>query len=74
MTDKISISTKDLNALGEALKTANEIFNRYGFNLDGDASERRAIRKEPSQKQKVNNYAEILDLGKKYSKPKHLKK
>jgi hypothetical protein len=70
----MEVSVKEIKCLREHLMKANEILNRLGFGLDGDASERKAIKKEPTQKEKVNNYLEVLSTGKKNSKPKHLQK
>lgn len=70
----VNISEKEIECLREHLMKANEILNRLGFGLDGDASERKAIKKEPTQKEKVNNYLEVLSTGKKNIKPKHLQK
>ena len=52
----------------------DEILNRFGFGLDSNASERKAVEKEPTQKERIKNYDEVLSSGKKNSKPKHLKK
>ena len=70
----MEVSPKELKCLREHLMKANEILNRLGFGLDGNASERKAIKKEPTQKERINNYAEILSIGKKNSKPRHLQK
>jgi hypothetical protein len=70
----MEVSAKEIKCLREHLMKANEILNRLGFGLDGNASERKAIKKEPTQKERINNYAEILSTGKKNSKPRHLRK
>lgn len=74
MGELVQIPTKELKCLREHLKKADEILNRFGFGLDSNASERKAVEKEPTQKERIKNYDEVLSSGKKNSKPKHLKK
>ena len=57
----------------EYLKAIESIING-GVILDGGTSNRTAVKKEPTQKERVNNYAELLDSKGKYQKPKHLRK
>jgi len=70
----MEVSVKEIKCLREHLMKANEILNRLGFGLDGNASERKAIKKEPTQKERKNNYSELLNSNSKYQKPKHLQK
>lgn len=69
-----TLSIKELKCLREHLMKANEILNRLGFGLDSEASERKAVKKEPTQKQRIKNYDEVLSSGKKNTKPRHLQK
>lgn len=68
----IQIPAKELKCLREHLMKADEILNRLGFGLDSEV--KAAVRKEPTQKERVKNYDEVLSTGKKNSKPKHLQK
>ena len=70
----MQVSAKDIKCLREHLMKANEILNRLGFGLDSDAIERKAVKKEPTKRERINNYSEILNSNTKYQKPKHLKK
>jgi len=70
----MEISKQDIKMLRDIYNKSGELLKRLGFGLDGDASERKAIKKEPTQKEKVNNYLEALSSGNKNSKPKHLRK
>jgi len=72
--EKVTISVKELKCLREHLMKADEIITRLGLNLDGGASERKAVKKEPTQKERKNNYSELLNSNSKYQKPKHLQK
>ncbi len=68
----IQIPAKELKCLREHLMKADEILKRFGFGLGSEIKV--AVKKEPTQKERINNYAEILSTGKKNSKPKHLQK
>jgi hypothetical protein len=70
----MQISKVEVQMLRDIYKKSGELLDRLGFGLDGDASERKAIKKEPTSKQRLNNYLEILTTGKKNSKPRHLQK
>ncbi|EKT3963850.1 hypothetical protein RYR30_002249 [Flavobacterium psychrophilum] len=70
----MEVSEKEIKCLREHLKKANEILNRLGLSLDGNASERKAVKKEPTKKERVNNYSELLNANSKYKRPKHLQK
>ena len=70
----MQVSAKDIKCLREHLMKANEILNRLGFGLDSDAIERKAVKKEPTKRERINNYSELLNSNTKYQKPKHLKK
>ena len=74
MRNGITLSVAENKCLRECLKTIESILDGKGLILVGGASERKVDRKEPSQKQKVNNYAELLDSQGRYQKPKHLRK
>lgn len=65
---------KEIKCLREHLMKANEIINRLGFGLDGNLPANIAVKKEPTQRQRIKNYTEALSSGKKNSKPKHLQK
>jgi len=71
---QIIISEEDNKCLRECLKTIENILSGGGLNLGGGASDRKTIKKKPTQKERVKNYDEILSLGKKNSKPRHLRK
>lgn len=68
----MEVSVKEIKCLREHLKQANEILNRLGFGLDSEIKV--AVKKEPTQKERIKNYDEVLSSGKKNSKPKHLQK
>lgn len=70
----MEVSAKEIKCLREHLMKANEVLNRLGFGLDGGVSERKAVKKEPTQKERVSNYAKLLESNTKYQKPKHLQK
>jgi hypothetical protein len=70
----VQIPAKELKCLREHLMKAEEILNRLGFGLDGNSPTNIAVKKEPTNKQRIKNYDEVLSLGKKNSKPKHLQK
>ncbi len=70
---RIIITVEQNKCLREHLKAIESIING-GVTLVGGASERKANKKEPTQKERVNNYAELLDSKGKYQKPKHLRK
>ncbi|SNA84105.1 hypothetical protein [Flavobacterium psychrophilum] len=70
----MEVSEKEIKCLREHLKKANEILNRLGLSLDGNANERKAVKKEPTKKERVNNYSELLNANSKYKRPKHLQK
>lgn len=70
----ITISVEENKCLRECLKTIESILNGKGLNLVGGASYRKADKKEPTSKERINNYSELLSSGKKYHKPKHLQK
>lgn len=70
----VQIPTKELKCLREHLKKAYEILDRLGFGLDGRLQQIEAVKKEPTQKQRVNNYSKLLESNTKYQKPKHLQK
>ncbi|EKT4500979.1 hypothetical protein AAIP58_000064 [Flavobacterium psychrophilum] len=70
----MEVSEKEIKCLREHLKKANEILNRLGLSLDGNASECKAVKKEPTKKERVNNYSELLNANSKYKRPKHLQK
>lgn len=70
----VHIPAKELKCLREHLIKADEILKRLGFGLDSNASERKAVKKEPTQKERIKNYDEALSSGKKNAKPKHLQK
>jgi len=69
----IQIPAKELKCLREHLMKADEILNRFGFGL-GSEMEKVTVRKEPTQKERIKNYDEILSSGKKNVKPRHLQK
>lgn len=70
----IVISEEENKCLRECLKTIESILNGKGSSLSGGASESKAAKKEPTQKQRINNYTELLSSNSKYQKPKHLRK
>lgn len=70
----MEVSIKEINCLREHIKQATEILNRLGFGLDGGTAKRTAVKKEPAKKERLRNWDEVLSLGKKNSKPKHLQK
>jgi len=65
----MEISNQDIKMLRDIYNKSGELLKRLG-KLDGDASESKAIKKEPSKKEKVDNYLEVI--GQKNTKPKHL--
>jgi hypothetical protein len=68
----MEVSAKEIKCLREHLKKANEILSRLGLGLDSNASERKAVKKEPTKKERIGNYSDVLNG--KYQKPKHLQK
>jgi hypothetical protein len=70
----VKFSEQEINMLRDIFNKSGELLNRLGFKLDGKASERNAINKEPTQREKIKNYDALLSTGKKNIKPKHLQK
>lgn len=68
----MEVSAKEIKCLREHLMKANEILNRLGFGLDSEVKV--AVKKEPTQRERVNNYSKLLESNTKYQKPKHLQK
>lgn len=65
----MEISNQDIKMLRDIYNKSGELLKRLGI-LDGGASESKAIKKEPTKKEKVGNYLEVI--GQKNTKPKHL--
>ena len=76
MGKMISIPEEDLNVLRETFQKANKILSSLGFNLDGQASERKAIKRKPRQSkaQGIEKYKNLITSGASIKKPEHLKK
>ena len=70
---EIVITAKQNKCLREHLNAIADIVGGKVVFSDGLASERKAVRKEPTQSERVKNYAELLDSKGKYQKPKHLR-
>lgn len=71
---KVVLTIEENKCLRECLKTIEGILDGKGLSIDGGTSTRTAVKKEPTKKERVRNYAELLDSKGKYQKPKHLRK
>lgn len=65
---------QELSCLREHLIKANEIINRLGFGINSEANMPKSVKKEPTKKERIANYSELLSSDSKYKKPKHLQK
>ena len=68
----MGFTNQDIKMLRDIYKKSGELLTRLGFGLDSEIKV--AVKKEPTQKERIKNYDEILSSGKKNSKPKHLQK
>ena len=71
---EIVITAKQNKCLREHLNAIADIVGGKVVFSDGLASERKAVSKEPTQRQRIENYGAVLDSTGKYKKPKHLAK
>lgn len=71
---RIILTVEENKCLRECLKTIESILYGRGLSTGGGIVKKEAVKKEPTQKQRVNNYTELLSSGSKYQKPKHLQK
>jgi hypothetical protein len=72
---KITISIEEINVLRKTFKQAEEIINRLAM-VGSGASERTASKPYPKETrpQKVKKYADLIESGKRVTKPNYLKK
>lgn len=69
MSNTVTISVKELKCLRERLKEAVELIDSLGLGVA-----KKVTPKEPTQKERTQNYADLISSGAKYKKPKHLRK